>query len=51
MGPKLREDNCPDEGWLTRDNALALLLLALTAIVLYLCFTLAQPFLPGLVSG
>ncbi|MCI0545858.1 MAG: AI-2E family transporter [Candidatus Rokubacteria bacterium] len=34
--------------WLTRERALALALLVLTAVALYLSYRLAQPFLPAL---
>lgn len=51
MGPAFREDNRPDHGWLTRENALALLLLVGTAGIFFLCVKLVEPFLTGLVFG
>ncbi|MBC7816420.1 MAG: AI-2E family transporter, partial [Planctomycetaceae bacterium] len=38
----------PDHGWLSRERALALVLVVTTAIVIYLCYRLAVPFLPAL---
>jgi predicted PurR-regulated permease PerM len=38
----------PEGGWLSRERALVLVLLAATAIALYLCYRLARPFLPAL---
>jgi predicted PurR-regulated permease PerM len=35
-------------GWLSREQALALVLIVSTAIALYLCYRLAHPFLPAL---
>ena len=35
-------------GWLTREQSLAIALLAVTAIALYLCYRLVQPFLPAI---
>ncbi|MGE3541162.1 MAG: AI-2E family transporter [Candidatus Tectimicrobiota bacterium] len=35
-------------GWLSRERALALVLLAATLLALYLCYLLVQPFLPAL---
>jgi predicted PurR-regulated permease PerM len=37
-----------DEGWLSRDRVLALTLISATAIVFYLCYLIARPFLPAL---
>lgn len=37
-----------DTGWLTRERALALVLLAATALAAYVCYLLARPFLPAL---
>ena len=37
-----------DHGWLTRERALGVLLFAMTALAIYLCYLLAQPFLPAL---
>lgn len=37
-----------DAGWLTRERALALVLLAATALAVYVCYLLARPFLPAL---
>jgi predicted PurR-regulated permease PerM len=36
------------EGWLSRERALVLVLLVATALVVYLCYRLAGPFLPAL---
>jgi predicted PurR-regulated permease PerM len=44
-GPN-QADNRP--GWLSRERALAISLLALTVVVVYLCYLLALPFLPAL---
>ncbi len=38
----------PDHGWLSRERALALVLVVVSAIVFYLCYRLAVPFLPAL---
>lgn len=38
----------PDQGWLSRERALALVLVVATAIVIYLCYRVAVPFLPAL---
>jgi predicted PurR-regulated permease PerM len=38
----------PDEGWLTRERALALVLVIATGIACFLCYLLARPFLPTL---
>ena len=35
-------------GWLSREQALALVLLVATALALYLCYRVAHPFLPAL---
>jgi predicted PurR-regulated permease PerM len=37
-----------DEGWLSRERILALVLLAVTAVAFYFCYRLTQPFLPAL---
>jgi predicted PurR-regulated permease PerM len=37
-----------EEGWLSRERVLALILISATAIVLYLCYLITQPFLPAL---
>jgi len=42
---KSPEDN---DGWLTRERALAGVLVAVSVIVFYLCYRLALPFLPAL---
>jgi predicted PurR-regulated permease PerM len=36
-----------DGGWLSRERALALVLIAATALAFYLCYRLALPFLPA----
>lgn len=55
MGRSLRaesdEESRSNQGWLTRENMLGFLLVAGSAVVLYLCFLLAQPFLPGIAFG
>jgi predicted PurR-regulated permease PerM len=38
----------PEDGWLPRERALVLVLLAATALAVYACYRLAQPFLPAL---
>jgi hypothetical protein len=38
----------PEDGWLSRQRALVLVLVAATAIAVYLCYRLALPFLPAL---
>lgn len=38
----------PNDGWLTRERALAGVLIAVSVIVFYLCYRLALPFLPAL---
>jgi predicted PurR-regulated permease PerM len=38
----------PEDGWLSRQRALVLVLLAATTIAVYLCYRLALPFLPAL---
>jgi len=38
----------PTAGWLPRERALALALLAATGLALWVCYLLAQPFLPAL---
>ena len=38
----------PDHGWLSRERALALVLVMASAIVFYLCYRLAVPCLPAL---
>ena len=38
----------PEDGWLSRQRALGLVLLAATAVAVYLCSRLALPFLPAL---
>jgi predicted PurR-regulated permease PerM len=35
-------------GWLSRERALILVLMAATAVALYICYRLVQPFLPAL---
>ena len=40
--------NGRDDGWLTRERALILVLIVITAIVFYVCYRLARPFLPAL---
>ena len=35
-------------GWLSRERALALVLIALTALAFYVCYRLAHPFLPAI---
>lgn len=40
-----------DSGWLSRERAMALALIAITVIVFYLCYLLALPFLPALAWG
>lgn len=35
-------------GWLTRDRALALVLIVASALTFYVCYRLAQPFLPAI---
>jgi predicted PurR-regulated permease PerM len=40
--------NQPEDGWLSRERALVLVLLAATALAVYACYRLAQPFLPAL---
>lgn len=44
------DGGAPDSagGWLTRPRASALVLMVATAVVLFLCWRMAQPFLPGL---
>jgi predicted PurR-regulated permease PerM len=44
------DGGAPDSGggWLTRPRASALVLAAATAIALFLCWRMAEPFLPGL---
>lgn len=37
-----------DDGWLTRERALILVLIVVTAIVFYVCYRLALPFTPAL---
>jgi predicted PurR-regulated permease PerM len=37
-----------EQGWLSRERALALVLLAATALAVYVCYLLARPFLPAL---
>jgi predicted PurR-regulated permease PerM len=37
-----------EEGWLSRERVLALILISATAIVFYLCYLITQPFLPAL---
>ena len=38
-----------DGGWLTRERALVLVLIAATAIAFYVCYLIAQPFIPAVV--
>ncbi len=38
----------PDTGWLTRERALAFVLIITTALAFYLCYRLVRPFLPSL---
>jgi predicted PurR-regulated permease PerM len=38
----------PEDGWLSRQRALVLVLVAATAIAVYLCYRLTLPFLPAL---
>jgi predicted PurR-regulated permease PerM len=37
-----------NDGWLSRERALALVLIVATAVACYLCYRLARPFLPAL---
>jgi len=37
-----------EEGWLSRERVLALILISATAIVFYLCYLITRPFLPAL---
>jgi predicted PurR-regulated permease PerM len=37
-----------EEGWLSRERVLALILISTTAIVFYLCYLISRPFLPAL---
>jgi predicted PurR-regulated permease PerM len=37
-----------EEGWLSRERVLALVLLVATALAVYLCYLLTRPFLPAL---
>lgn len=37
-----------EEGWLSRERVLALILICATAIVFYLCYLITYPFLPAL---
>jgi predicted PurR-regulated permease PerM len=41
-------ERAPRHGWLSRERTLALVLLAATALALYLCYLLVLPFLPAL---
>lgn len=47
--PRAPVQRTSDEGWWTRDNALVLVLVALTVLCCVLCYLLARPFLPPLV--
>jgi predicted PurR-regulated permease PerM len=38
----------PEGGWLSRERALVFVLLAATALAVYVCYRLAHPFLPAL---
>ena len=38
----------PEEGWLSRERALVLVLIVATGLAVYLCYQLARPFLPAL---
>jgi predicted PurR-regulated permease PerM len=38
----------PEEGWFSRERLLILVLIAATALAIYLCYLLALPFLPAL---
>jgi predicted PurR-regulated permease PerM len=38
-----------ESGWLTRERALVLVLIAATAIAFYVCYRIAQPFIPAIV--
>ncbi len=42
------KDTEGNDGWLTRERALAAVLVAVSAIVFYLCYRLVLPFLPAL---
>jgi predicted PurR-regulated permease PerM len=46
--PKHASTASADDGWLSRERALALTLIAATAIVFYLCYQITSPFLPAL---
>ena len=37
-----------EQGWLSRERALVLVLLVATALAVYLCYQLTRPFLPAL---
>ena len=37
-----------EDGWLTRERALVLVLVVVTAVVFYICYRLALPFVPAL---
>jgi predicted PurR-regulated permease PerM len=41
-------DESARSGWLTRERTLALVLIVVSALVFYVCYRLAQPFLPAL---
>ena len=40
--------NPAEQGWFTRDRLLTLLLIAVTLIVIVICYQIALPFLPAL---
>ena len=40
-----------NEGWFSRERALALVLVALTCLAFYFCYLLAVPFMPALAWG
>lgn len=46
--PFRERNSTADHGWLSRERALALILVTATAIVVYLCYRLTLPFLPAL---
>ena len=43
-----RRPTSQPRGWLTREQSLAIALLAVTAVAAYLCYRLVQPFLPAI---
>jgi len=46
--PNDSRERVTNEGWLSRERALAVVLAAATALAFYLCYRLARPFLPAL---